>query len=369
MFYFHLNEEFKKSLYHFNLGRRKKHLFLVLKVFLASFFIGFLLSSFLVPSSFLQIQNPDLSASSKHLKPLPSSKEKPLTFEIKKEETWKLSSLKKDSKGRANILFLGIPGDPWPGARLCDSIMVLSINSKLKKILVLSIPRDLLIKIPSTGWETRINALLTIEKEGKMIKEVVSEITGLEIHYFAILELASFERIIDTLGGVEVAVEKDIYDTRFPTPDRGYEIFSLKAGIQHLDGKTAMKYVRTRHEAQGDFARIQRQHQVIQAIFEKAGHLNLFADFEKIFKIFQEIRGEEKTNLGILELKNLASLSKALEKEKIKYFSLDAAGPEPLLVFGRTILGRNLAAVLWPQAGKFDYSKIKAKIEELTAKE
>lgn len=363
MSYFHLNEEFKKSLYHFNLSRRKKRLFLIAKVFLVFFALGFFISSLLVSQMLSRKTTLDLSA---FLPSRPQISLSKLPSEIKNEEPWNLPSLKKDSQERSNILFLGIPGKLWPGARLTDSIMVISLNARHKKILVLSIPRDLLVRIPKSNWETKINALLLIDQEGRLIQEIISEITGLEIHYFSILELASLEKIVDALGGIEVEVKKDIYDPRFPTPDRGYETFSLKAGLQKLDGKTATKYIRTRYEARGDFARIERQHQVIQAIFNKTKDLELFKDFESIFKIFQEIKGEEKTNLGIFQLRDLASLSKIINPKEIEYFTLDTEGEEALLAFGKTILGGNLASILWPKEGKFEYSKIREKILKLT---
>jgi anionic cell wall polymer biosynthesis LytR-Cps2A-Psr (LCP) family protein len=175
-----------------------------------------------------------------------------------------------------------------------------------------------------------------------------------------VIDLQLIERAIDAIDGVDVVVKEDIYDPKFPTRDRGYETFSISAGPQHLDGKTAIKYIRSRHQAQGDFSRIERQQQVMDAIRAKALDPKYLP---KLLTLFSEFQG--KTNIGLGEIKTMAGLAKNFPEANINYFLIDAGKEDSLLVYGKTILGKNVASVLWPKAGKFDYSEIREEVRRL----
>jgi hypothetical protein len=100
--------------------------------------------------------------------------------------------------------------------------------------------------------------------------DTVTEITGLPIHYFVILDFDGFEKIIDTVGGVRINAERDFLDTRYPGKNYGYETFQLSKGWHSLDGATALKYVRERHaDPEGDFGRAKRQQETIRAVRDK----------------------------------------------------------------------------------------------------
>lgn len=281
---------------------------------------------------------------------------------IKTEEE-NLSSLLKDKEEKTNFLLIGIPGEPWPAPYLTDSIEIVSINEKKKEILVIGIPRDFLVKIPNSNYETRINSLYSFEKSPRLLEEAVKEITGIKAHYFLVLDLSTIEKVVDILGGIDVEVKEDIFDPRFPTLNRGYETFSISKGHRHLDGRTTIKYIRSRHQIDGDFGRIKRQQQVMEAIREKALKLNILSETSKIFSIFNKVK--ENTNLGLRELKGLIKIAQDIPNAKVEYFLLNAGKKDSLLSYQTTILGKNLASVLWPRKGKFDYSEIKGKIKSL----
>ncbi len=177
--------------------------------------------------------------------------------------------------GRINILLMGRAGEHYPGKNLTDTVMILSLETKAKKAALLSLPRDLLAPLPGTMNSVKINTLyqygLLSDEGAELIKKSVGIITGLPIHYFVTIDFDGFEKVIDTLGGIHIEVIRDIYDTRYPGPSYSYETFELKKGWQTLDGKTALKYARMRHDdPEGDFGRAKRQQQILQAVREKA---------------------------------------------------------------------------------------------------
>lgn len=356
MNYFQLNEKFKKDLFYPNLKKKRKAQVNFLKIFSFSFFIlaiftmvflnrknDFLLQNAKINETFFEKKNPNLPS-----------------------DPWRLPSFEKDERQRVNLLFLGIPGEPWPGAYLCDTIVLISLNPQKKKITFISIPRDLLVKIPGSNWEIKINSLLSLESGRELLKKAIFEITGISPSYFLIVDLNTFEKMIDVLGGIEIDVKEDIFDPYFPTINRGYETFSLKKGLQHLDGKIASKYIRTRYGPLGDFARIGRQQQVLQAIFKKFKEKKAFEDFAELLQIFNSLHKGEMANLKISQLKELWELSKILKEEDFQFFTPAWQGENSLLIARKIYLGKNLADVLIPKEGKFNYSLIKKEIEKLT---
>ena len=96
----------------------------------------------------------------------------------------------------------------------------------------------------------------------------------MKIDYYLVLDLKTLKEIIDILGGVEIVVEKDLFDPKFPKKGGGYEKFILKKGKYLMKGDLVVKYARTRHP-DSDFGRIQRQQKTAFALFKKAKNLTL----------------------------------------------------------------------------------------------
>lgn len=281
-----------------------------------------------------------------------------LISQQKDKETFENSYLKKDESGKINILILGVAGEPWPAPYLTDSIDILSIGNG--KISLIGLPRDLLVKIPKTEYATKINVLYSIGGV-EMIQQKVKEITGLETQYWAIFTLQSMEKIIDAIGGIDVEVKEDIYDPKFPTQDRGVETFQITKGQHHLSGKDAIKYARTRHSNEGDFGRMERQKEVFEEAFKKIQNENL--NFSKIISLFEVLKSDIKTNISAKEIYSFYQMKESVDTKKINYFILDAGKENSLLSFGQTILGSNIASVLWPKNGQFNYQKIQEEIK------
>src|ERR1051325_5280898 len=95
--------------------------------------------------------------------------------------------------------------------------------------------------------------------------QTVSNVLGQRIDRYAVIGLQGVRDVVDAVGGVDITVSQAIHDDTYPTDDYGYQTVDIPAGRQHMDGDTALKYARTRHQ-DSDFGRIARQQQVLSAV-------------------------------------------------------------------------------------------------------
>lgn len=228
-----------------------------------------------------------------------------------------------DENGRTNILLIGAGGEGHDGANLTDTIIVASIDYENKVVPMISIPRDFYI-ISDKYPNQRINSIYDtyMRKDGKregirVLKEIVEGITNTDIQYYAFVNFKGFEDIVDAMGGVEIMVEEAIYDPYYPKGETIYfETFKLKAGLQQLDGETALKYARSR-KTTSDFDRAKRQQQLMYAIKDRAFSMDILTDPGKITALYNSVADNIDTNLSLAEILELAKLSKELNKEDI----------------------------------------------------
>jgi LCP family protein required for cell wall assembly len=298
--------------------------------------------------------------------------------------------------GRINILLLGTAGKGKPGQNLTDTIMVASVNTKTNQVALLSIPRDFYAEVPSNqsadNFKTKINSIyqygtnnLGSEKDGaELVEKTAESILGIDINYYTILNFDGFKKVIDSIGGVNIMNERDIYDARYPGPNYSYETFELKKGFHTLDGSTALKYVRERHDdPEGDFGRAKRQQQVMQAaknkIFSLSSMLNPFAMNDLLGSLGDNI----KTNIEPNEISSFIELAKKLDTNNISNVVIDAWNPDSLLRVSHVFYGENSeirAFVLIPRIGNyseiqelaqnvFDLNKLKKRTEEISKEE
>ncbi|MFE9202083.1 LCP family protein [Micromonospora sp. NPDC007230] len=187
------------------------------------------------------------------------------------------------AKGAQNLLILGSDSrDPenTAGSRT-DTIIVAHLPADRSSAQLISIPRDTWVPIPRSadgqhgGRDAKINAAFAWGGVPLMV-QTVEKFTGVRIDHVAIIDFAGFKEIIDALGGVNVDVEKSF--TSIHPPHR-----SFQAGPQLLDGEAALDYSRQRKQfADGDFARIRHQQQVIKAILDKAASGGILANPAKL---------------------------------------------------------------------------------------
>lgn len=267
----------------------------------------------------------------------------------------------KNDNGRVNILLLGINDNSGTEKDLTDTIIFASLNQDKRKVSLLSIPRDLWIN----EIKAKINA--TYHYGGAdLIKKTVGEILGQPVHYFAVMNFDSFEKIIDYLGGIEVNIEREFDDYKYPIPgkendlcdgDKTYECrfehLHFTAGKQLMDGKTALKFVRSRNavgEEGTDFARSARQQKVLLAIKEKISDKNYYRQPKKMLGLLQLLEKEITTDIKPDIYGNLAVLGYRSVKEGITLEATAINGN--LLVNPRYHYSRQW--VLIPKSGQWE---------------
>ncbi len=244
-------------------------------------------------------------------------------FDLKFNEIQNESTIKKSTDGKTNILIIGRWWQENDAPELTDSILVASINYDKKSVSMFSVPRDLYVEYP-TGWAGKINetyfrGLRKYKDEFEWIntlKEVLTKITGEEIHYFVNLDFDGFRKIIDTVWWIDIDVPEAIVDTTYPGPNWSYQTFKIEAWAQTLDGATALKYARSRHST-SDFDRSLRQQLIIKAIREKALSLELITSPSKIKSIYSIVNDHILTDLDLSQMIQLALFVKDIPKENI----------------------------------------------------
>ena len=165
---------------------------------------------------------------------------------------------------RLNVLLLGI--DTREGDKTdqnTDTMLVVSLDPINKTASMLSIPRDIYIDRPGT-FQGKINAAYTTGGP-PLVRRVVSDLLGIPIHAYALINFEAFNRIIDGVGGVIVDAKRPVRDESYPTVDFGVERLDIQAGPQVMHGDTALKYARSRHDS-SDYSRAKRQQDIISAL-------------------------------------------------------------------------------------------------------
>ncbi|MGB9726608.1 MAG: LCP family protein [Minisyncoccia bacterium] len=247
---------------------------------------------------------------------------------------------KSEIKPEINILFLGVPGDGWRGPLLTDTIFVIHLDTVKKKVAIISLPRDLWVKNKADNSYIKINGLYAFEnpnnnfikaKKYNLIKEKVSEIINRKIDYVVIFDLIGFGKLVDLVGGVTIWLEKDIVDPKLVNPYNPKEIFKLKAGWRNLDGKLAIKFVRSRYDSEGDFYRIKHQQQLLANLKDKIAKLSSGWCLLDWLKIWQSLEGHFITDLNLETALEFFKIFKNTKSEEIIYLSLTTREPDKLL--------------------------------------
>jgi polyisoprenyl-teichoic acid--peptidoglycan teichoic acid transferase len=242
--------------------------------------------------------------------------------------------LKDESTGRINVLLLGIGGKDHDGPYLTDTIMLVSLDVKDKKIALLSIPRDLSIPVENTTDWTKINSIdafaeaKTPGSGGVAASEAVSDILGVPVDYYVRVDFDGFKNIIDKIGGIDVNVENTLDDYSYPidgqedNPDYYARFMHLHVdkGMQHMDGTLALEFARSRHAggAEGsDFARARRQQLVLQAVKDKLLSANVLFNPVLVSQIISELTDHITTNFQVWEIVKAWTMFKDVGRDSI----------------------------------------------------
>lgn len=182
-------------------------------------------------------------------------------------------------RDRLNVLLLGIDSrNEFADTQNTDTVILLSLDPREKTAAMLSIPRDTLVDIPGVGRD-KINAAYAhagdARKGPELARRTVEAFLGIPIHSYAIIDFDAFRQTIESVGGVLIDVRRPLRDEEYPTADYGIERFELRAGPQLMDGDSALRYARSRHDS-NDFTRARRQQAVIHALRERFALAGIF---------------------------------------------------------------------------------------------
>jgi LCP family protein required for cell wall assembly len=221
---------------------------------------------------------------------------------------------------------LGVDKRPDDQYARTDTMILVTIDPATGQGGMVSIPRDLWVTVPGYG-EDRINtAHYRGDKNGypgggpALAMKTVQYNLGVPVHFYVRVDFDGFRRIVDTLGGIDVDVPQTIDDPKYPDMNYGYDPFYIVAGMQHMDGDTALKYARTRATAGADFARAARQQQVLFAIREKALAIGVIT---KIPELWATMADTVQTDLQLVDIIELANLAGEVTSEDIKTAVID----------------------------------------------
>lgn len=109
---------------------------------------------------------------------------------------------------------------------------------------------------------------------GNAIKDIIGNLLGVEIHYFAMVDLQGFVDVVDAVGGVTITVTERVYDPVYPHEDGSTEVIDIQPGTYDMDGHLALAYARSRRTSD-DYDRMGRQRCVIEALAEQAEPVSL----------------------------------------------------------------------------------------------
>lgn len=204
-----------------------------------------------------------------------------------------------------------------------DTAMIVHISADRSRVDVVSIPRDTLVDIPScrlpnggrTAPESQAMFNSAFQRGGQTgdvgaaagcAIRTVEDLTGIYIDGFIVVDFASFQDVVDTLGGVDICLAESVYDA-----PAGLE---LDAGCQTLDGEQALGLARARKSLGdgSDLSRITRQQQLVEAIVAKALSLNLVADLPSLYGVVESLSEHVELSTSLGNITDLAGLAYSL---------------------------------------------------------
>ena len=235
--------------------------------------------------------------------------------------------------GTLYLLLLGVDARPdqISQAVRTDTMMVARIDFDNGNVRLLSLPRDMWLAMPASVQDYgvdvgRINQgyyygeLYDLPGGGPQgAIDTVALNFGIPIEGYALVNFQSFVNVVDALGGIDIDVPKPIYDARYPTDNYGYIVLEIPAGPQHMDGITALRYARTRHQ-DNDFRRIERQQQVLIAIRDSALDVDVLA---RVPDLLAAIEGNFLTSMTPEQIIAYGLAGQAIPREKISTYQIE----------------------------------------------
>lgn len=278
-----------------------------------------------------------------------------------------LPHLPERDPGKINILLLGMRGieDPGEGKFLSDTIILTSIKKDTGQVSLISLPRDLYVRMWCLPEKKKINFAYAYGGFD-CAKKTVSLVTGLYVDYAISVNFEALQETVDALGGILIHRDEP-FEESFQWTKEGWEedehwfikeidgeekwVFYVPKGENELDGQTALYYARSRYSTD-DFDRMRRQQQIVLAIKEKALSLEVLANPIKIYNLMDILGNNVQTDMKLTDIKQIIRLAPELDLENIRKEIFDI-NPNGLLY--HTFI--NEEYVLLPIGDNFDKIK------------
>jgi LCP family protein required for cell wall assembly len=267
---------------------------------------------------------------------------------------------------RINILLLGYGGPGHDGPYLTDSMMLLSIRPGQREAMMISVPRDLWVKIPALPrngymWG-KLNSAYAIGMDhndypnvrsewktdtgaGDLAAATVAQVTGQPIDYWVGVDFKAFRDVVNALGGIRVDVPIALDDPYFPIGETtGMMHIHFDAGRQPFDGERALEYTRSR-ETTSDFDRSRRQQLVMLAVRQRVFSLNAIP---RMLSLLSALQDNVRTNLRPGDMQQLADLAGRIKDQDIRRVAIDTSN---LLRSGTSANGQYILQPLDPTYG------------------
>ena len=222
------------------------------------------------------------------------------------------------SPRRQNILFMGVDvvsnaQDPFKGNR-SDTMLLISIAPYGKDINIISIPRDSKVYIANRNKPDKINHAFAYGRPDLSVK-TVEETFGVRIDHYIALSNEGLIKFIDTIGGLPIYIEKDMY---YHDSTAGLHI-ELTQGEHVLNGEQAEGYLRFRKDALGDIGRIRRQQWFFNALMARLKEPSVLVKLPEVLKVMPKYI---KTDLSVYELSQYAAMVKSIDTSSIQVATL-----------------------------------------------
>lgn len=221
-----------------------------------------------------------------------------------------------------NILLLGSDTPLGSDSVRTDTMIIVSINRENQTASMISLPRDLYVYHPGKIMG-RLNTAVNLGGVEQLQQTILYNF-GIPIHYYAQIDFDGFERAVDAMGGVDVAVSCRLQDWRLISPELdpenedNWHQFALEPGIHHMDGNTALWYARSRLSS-NDFDRGRRQQQLLHAMLNQGVDLNLVAQAPTLWTTYQDT---VETDIDIGRLLQLSTLAPAIRQNGVQHLYL-----------------------------------------------
>lgn len=311
--------------------------------------------------------------------------------------------LKETPEKKINLLLLGVGGGTHDGPDLTDTIIFASVDPLAKRVTLVSLPRDLWVP----ELHAKVNSAYTFAKDNQpgrelaYTKKLIGNILGQQIDYAVRIDFGGFVKAVDIAGGLDIKVDRTFDDYQYPITGKEdsscgltetqiaslsaeiasgsasesesfpcrYEHLHFTKGQTHMDGETALKYVRSRHALGpegSDFARSKRQEKVISGFRAKIFSAGTILNPVKFVNLLTTLKDSIKTDIQQSEYSDFVNLAEYMKGAKIQSAIIDqgddATGRLGLLINPPIGPEYGNAWVLSPRAGNGDYSEIQTYI-------